>query len=45
MVFVNIMAADNTEGWTQAINCGADALETDRPAELLQFLRARGLHR
>lgn len=45
MVFVNIMAADNPEGWNHAITCGADALETDRPTELLRYLRARGLHR
>jgi len=44
-VFVNTLAADNPDGWSHNIACGADALETDRPTELLRFLRGQGLHR
>jgi len=43
-VFCNVLSKDAPDGWGQAIECGADALETDKPAELLAFLRARSLH-
>jgi len=43
MVFVNVLAADAPEGWMHAIRCGADALETDHPAELVRYLREQGL--
>ena len=41
---VDIMAADNPEGWSRAIEYGVDGLQTDRPTELMRFLRERGLH-
>jgi len=44
-VFLDIMASDNPEGWNFALSCGVDGLQTDRPAELIAFLRERGLHR
>ncbi len=43
-VFVNVMGADDPDGWQHAIDCGADALETDKPVEMLDFLRSRGMH-
>lgn len=43
-VFVNVLSNDGPQGWGQAIECGADALETDKPTELLEFLRQRYLH-
>jgi glycerophosphoryl diester phosphodiesterase len=44
-VFVNVLSKDEPSGWAQAIECGADALETDRPREALAYLRERGFHR
>ena len=36
--------ADNPAAWQDAVNRGATGIQTDRPAELLEFLRSRGLH-
>jgi glycerophosphoryl diester phosphodiesterase len=36
--------ADNPEFWQAAIDAGADGIQTDRPAELLQYLRDHGYH-
>jgi glycerophosphoryl diester phosphodiesterase len=33
---------DNPEGWQKAIDAGADGIQTDRPAELVKFLREKG---
>jgi glycerophosphoryl diester phosphodiesterase len=33
---------DNPAGWQAAINAGADGIQTDRPGELVQFLREKG---
>lgn len=43
-VFVDMMAQDNPDGWGRAIEYGVDGIQTDRPAELLRFLRSRNLH-
>ena len=37
--------ADRPEMWQDAIDRGADGIQTDKPAELVAYLRARGLHR
>jgi glycerophosphoryl diester phosphodiesterase len=37
--------ADNPETWEDAIRRGATGIQTDKPAELVQFLRAKGLHK
>jgi glycerophosphoryl diester phosphodiesterase len=33
---------DNPEGWQAAIDAGADGIQTDRPGELVQYLREKG---
>ena len=43
-VFVDGMSHDDPEGWGYAIDCGVDGIQTDRPAELLRYLRERKLH-
>ncbi len=35
---------DNAESWQDAILRGATGIQTDKPGELVQFLRARNLH-
>ena len=37
--------ADKPEVWQDAVDRGADGIQTDHPAELVQYLRARGLHK
>ncbi len=37
-------SADNPAGWRDAIDRGAAGIQTDLPAELIAFLRARKLH-
>ena len=34
-------SADNPAGWQDAVERGASGIQTDRPAELVEFLRAR----
>ena len=36
---------DNEQHWQAAIDTGASGIQTDHPADLVRFLRARGLHR
>jgi glycerophosphoryl diester phosphodiesterase len=36
---------DNKEGWENAVRRGATGIQSDHPAELVAFLRAKGLHR
>jgi glycerophosphoryl diester phosphodiesterase len=38
-------AQDNEAGWQSALDAGATGIQTDHPAELVEYLRARGLHR
>jgi len=38
-------SADNAAGWQDAVNRGAAGIQTDRPAELVEYLRARRLHK
>jgi glycerophosphoryl diester phosphodiesterase len=33
---------DNPESWQAAIDAGADGIQTDRPGELVKYLRAKG---
>jgi glycerophosphoryl diester phosphodiesterase len=45
-IFVDRLWAQDTEkDWQDAIDKGATGIQTNRPAELLEFLRARKLHR
>ncbi len=45
-IFVDRLgAADNPDAWQDALNRGATGIQTNRPAELIKFLRAQGLHR
>ena len=37
--------ADTPAGWQDAVNLGATGIQTDRPGELVQFLRARDYHK
>jgi len=37
--------ADQVQAWSDAIARGATGIQTDRPAELVQYLRSRGLHK
>lgn len=37
--------ADKPEFWQDAIDRGADGIQTDHPAEVVQYLRSRGLHK
>jgi glycerophosphoryl diester phosphodiesterase len=42
-VYVDCMGAtDNPAGWQSAIDAGADGIQTDHPAELVQYLREKG---
>jgi len=36
--------ADNPVSWQEAIDQGADGIQTDKPEELVQYLRSRGYH-
>ncbi len=38
-VFADLMGRDGPEGWRHAIDCGVDGIQTDRPAELMAWLR------
>lgn len=43
MIFVDRLGpADNPAGWQDAIDRGADGIQTDRPEELVKYLRERG---
>ena len=45
-IFVDrLWAQDTPELWQDAIDRGASGIQTNRPAELVEFLRARKLHR
>jgi glycerophosphoryl diester phosphodiesterase len=37
--------ADNPAGWQDAVERGAAGIQTDRPAELVEYLRSRKLHK
>jgi glycerophosphoryl diester phosphodiesterase len=37
--------ADNVAAWQEDIDRGATGIQTDRPAELVQYLRSKGLHK
>ena len=37
-------AADNPSAWQDAVDRGAAGIQTDRPAELVEYLKARKLH-
>jgi len=42
-IYVDRMGAtDNPAGWQSAIDAGADGIQTDRPGELVKFLREKG---
>jgi len=38
-------AADNPAGWQDAVDRGAAGIQTDHPAELVEYLKSRGFHR
>jgi glycerophosphoryl diester phosphodiesterase len=38
-------AADNPTGWQDAVDRGAAGIQTDHPAELVQYLKSKGYHR
>jgi glycerophosphoryl diester phosphodiesterase len=38
-------AADNVSKWQDAIDRGAAGIQTDHPAELVEYLRSRKLHK
>ena len=43
LVYVDRLgSADNPEAWQQAIDWGADGIQTDRPEELVKYLREKG---
>jgi glycerophosphoryl diester phosphodiesterase len=42
-IYVDRMSTDNPAGWQQAIDMGADGIQTDRPAELVDYLRAHNM--
>lgn len=45
-IFVDRLgAADTPEWWQDAIDRGATGIQTDKPGELVKYLRARGLHK
>lgn len=45
-IFVDRLGlADNPASWQDAIDRGAAGIQTDHPAELVEFLRAKGYHR
>jgi len=35
-------STDAPAGWQSAIDAGADGIQTDRPGELVQYLREKG---
>ena len=37
--------ADNQAAWKDALDRGANGIQTDHPAELANYLRSLGLHR
>jgi glycerophosphoryl diester phosphodiesterase len=37
--------ADTPEFWEDAVRRGATGIQSDRPAELVQFLRSKGWHK
>jgi glycerophosphoryl diester phosphodiesterase len=42
-VYVDRMGkTDSPAGWQSAIDAGADGIQTDHPAELVQYLREKG---
>jgi len=42
-IYVDRMGdTDNPAGWQSAIDAGADGIQTDHPAELVKYLRAKG---
>lgn len=44
-IYVDRMGeTDNPAGWQSAIDAGADGIQTDRPGELVQFLRENHYH-
>jgi glycerophosphoryl diester phosphodiesterase len=44
-IFVDRLGTDdNSDSWQDAIRRGATGIQTDKPAELLYFLRSRNLH-
>jgi glycerophosphoryl diester phosphodiesterase len=46
LVYVDRLGpADNPETWSKAIEMGANGIQTNKPAELVQFLRSRSQHR
>jgi len=45
LVYVDRLgSADNPESWSKAIEMGANGIQSNHPAELVQFLRDRALH-
>jgi glycerophosphoryl diester phosphodiesterase len=45
-VFVDMLGErDDERHWQAAIDAGATGIQTDHPAELVRYLRSRGLHR
>ena len=40
-----LWAQDNEAGWQSALDAGATGIQTDHPAALVRYLRAKGLHR
>lgn len=38
-------SADKPAGWQDAVDRGATGIQTDRPAELIEYLRSRKLHK
>jgi glycerophosphoryl diester phosphodiesterase len=45
-IFVDCLGPDdNEQGWATAVERGATGIQTDHPAEVVAFLRAKGLHR
>lgn len=45
-IFVDRLGpADHPESWADAVRRGATGIQSDRPAELVRFLRSQGLHR
>jgi glycerophosphoryl diester phosphodiesterase len=42
-IYVDRMSVDNPDGWQKAIDMGANGIQTDRPAELVQYLRSHNM--
>jgi glycerophosphoryl diester phosphodiesterase len=43
-IYVDRMGTtDNPAGWQEAIDMGANGIQTDRPAELVEYLRGRNM--